>query len=131
MRAAHPVFASAEAEYLYRSALNSLPHYLSYYTPCAMVNSFYSMVRVTRFEHATTWSQTRSSTRLSYTRIKLICKLICQILIKVNNFAPSIYMLFQIFNDKLITLYINLYIAVLIQYSCFVSTRSLFYTLMK
>ncbi len=37
MRAAHPVFASAEPEYGYRSGLNSLPHYLSYYTPCAMV----------------------------------------------------------------------------------------------
>jgi hypothetical protein len=45
VRAAHPVFASAEPEYGYRSGLNSLPHYLSYYTPCAMVNSFLYLAR--------------------------------------------------------------------------------------
>ncbi len=46
-------------------------HYLSYYTPCVRASL---LVRVTRFEHATTWSQTRSSTRLSYTR--KICRML-------------------------------------------------------
>jgi hypothetical protein len=40
-----------------------------------LLQAYYKMVRVARFERATPWSQAKCATRLRYTRIKLWCRL--------------------------------------------------------